>query len=89
MEQELCEEIDHPEPIVEPAEHLTVGIDGAFVKAKRSASGQRRQFEVLTGRIERKWGRGQAFAVVRDLASGPGKRCKPYCVVVDEGRIPN
>ena len=67
IEQELCDDIDHPQPIVEPAEHLTVGIDGAFVKAKRSASGQRRQFEILTGRIERKRGRGQAFAIVRDL----------------------
>jgi hypothetical protein len=67
MEQELCEEIGHPNPVAEPAEHLTVGIDGAFVKARRTASGQRRQFEILTGRVEKERGRGQAFAVVRDL----------------------
>lgn len=42
MEQDLCDEIDYPQPITEPAENFTVGIDGAFVKAKRDASGQRR-----------------------------------------------
>ena len=44
-----------------------MGIDGAFVKAKRSAVGQRRQFEILTGRIERERGRGELFGIVRDL----------------------
>ena len=51
----------------ETAEHMTVGIDGAFVKAKRSLGGQRRQFEILTGRIERQRGRGEVFGIVRDL----------------------
>jgi hypothetical protein len=32
-----------------PAEHLTAGIDGASVKAKRNALGQRRQAAILKG----------------------------------------
>jgi hypothetical protein len=67
IERELCEEVDHPRASSEPVQHLTVGIDGAFVKARRSAVGERRQFEILTGRIERQRGRGEAFAIVRDL----------------------
>ena len=67
IEQELCQEVEHPSAVPEPAEHLTVGIDGAFVKAKRDGASQRQHFEILTGRVERKRERGQAFAVVRDL----------------------
>ena len=67
IERELCDEVDHPRENPKPAQHLTVGIDGAFVKARRSAAGERRQFEILTGRIERQRGRGEVFAIVRDL----------------------
>ncbi len=67
IERELCDEVDHPREDPKPAQHLTVGIDGAFVKARRSAAGERRQFEILTGRIERQRGRGEVFAIVRDL----------------------
>jgi hypothetical protein len=67
IEKELCDEVEHPKVRPETAEHLTVGIDGAFVKAKRSAGGQRRQFEILTGRVERQRGRGEVFGIVRDL----------------------
>lgn len=66
IERELVGEVDCPTPVAEPAEHLTVGIDGAFVKAKPGeASG--RPFEILTGRVEHKRGRGHAFAIVRNL----------------------
>ena len=45
---------------------LVVGIDGGFVKAKRTTG--RTHFEVLTGRIETAGQRrGKAFAIVRDL----------------------
>ena len=58
--------MDCPTPVAEPAKSLTVGIDGAFVKAKpEEAYG--RPFEILTGRVEEKRGRGHAFAVVRNL----------------------
>lgn len=33
IERELCDEVNHPRESPEPAQHLTVGIDGAFVKA--------------------------------------------------------
>jgi hypothetical protein len=56
IERELCDEVDHPRENPKPAQHLAVGIDGAFVKARRSAAGERRQFEILTGRIERRTG---------------------------------
>jgi hypothetical protein len=39
----------------------------AAVKLKRDKDGGRRNFEILTGRIERTRGRGRAFAIVRDL----------------------
>jgi hypothetical protein len=67
IETELCQEVDHPQTHPDKAAHLTVDIDGAFVKAKRDGQMQRRHFEVLTGRIERERGRGEAFAIVRDL----------------------
>jgi hypothetical protein len=67
IEAELSEEIDKPAINPHRAEHLTVGIDGAFVKLKRDKDGGRRNFEILTGRIERTRGRGRAFAIVRDL----------------------
>lgn len=87
MEQGLCDEIDYPQPITEPAEHFTVGIDGAFVKAKRDASGQRRQFEILTGRVERQRGRGQALAVVGEL--GRHAKQKVQAVLRRCGRGPD
>ena len=46
---------------------MVVGIDGAFVKAGRTRTGQRHQFEILTGRVETSERGGEAFAVVRDL----------------------
>ena len=68
IEQEICDEIDHPRTIAEPAQQMIVGIDGAFVKAVTTEPGQRHQFEILTGRIETtNRSGGEAFAVVRDL----------------------
>ena len=67
IEEELCDEIDAPQPIVEPAPQMVVGIDGAFVNAVRTKVGERHQFEILTGRIETTDRCGETFAVVRDL----------------------
>lgn len=67
IEQELCDEVDAPQPIVEPAPQMVVGIDGAFVNAVRTKSRERHQFEILTGRIETTQRGGETFAVVRDL----------------------
>ena len=66
IEGELVGEVDCPTPVAEPAKDLTVGIDGAFVKAKPDQGGGR-PFEILTGRVERERGRGHAFAIVRNL----------------------
>ena len=66
IEQELVSEVDCPRPIAEPAKSLTVGIDGAFVKAKPE-EGNGRPFEILTCRVEQKRGLGHAFAIVRNL----------------------
>jgi hypothetical protein len=66
IERELIGEVEAPMPIEKPAKHLTVGMDGAFVKAKRDEAGGR-PFEILTGRVERDRGRGHAFAIVRNL----------------------
>ena len=41
IEQELCDEVDAPQPIVEPAPQMVVGIDGAFVNAVRTKSRER------------------------------------------------
>jgi len=63
IEQEIREEIDHPRVVPEPAERMVVGIDGAFVKAGHTRTGQRHQFEILTGRVEASQRVGEAFAV--------------------------
>ena len=44
IEQEIREEIDNPCVVPEPAERMVVGIDGAFVKAGHTRTGQRHQF---------------------------------------------
>ena len=67
IEEEIRGEIDHPRVVPEPAEQMVVGIDGAFVKAGHTRTGQRHQFEILTGRVEASQRGGEAFAVVRDL----------------------
>ncbi len=54
IEQEIREEIDHPRVVPEPAEQMVVGIAGAFVKAGHTRAGQRHQFEILTGRVEKR-----------------------------------
>ena len=67
IEAELCREVEQPQTSQDRADHLTVGIDGAFVKAQRKGKHGRQSFEILTGRIERARGQGEAFAIVRDL----------------------
>ena len=45
---------------------MIVGIDGAFVKATRSKN-QRKNFEIVLGRIEACGRQEKIFAAVRDL----------------------
>jgi len=59
--------VKHPQTYPNEAEHLAVGIDGAFVRARREGNRGRQHFEILTGRIEGERSRGEAFAIVRDL----------------------
>jgi hypothetical protein len=66
IDAELCRDIAQHTAPVAPVDQLQLGIDGAFVKAKRTTG--RLDFEVLTGRIEVAGQRpGKAFAVVRNL----------------------
>jgi hypothetical protein len=67
IKAELRQEVEHPQTHPDKADHLTVGIDRAFVKARRDGQMARRHFEVLTGPIEQERSRGEAFAIVRDL----------------------
>jgi len=69
IEEEIRDEVDHPQVLSEPAQEMVVGIDGAFVKALPTRRSQRRQLEILTGRIESAQHNGEAYAVVRDLDS--------------------
>jgi hypothetical protein len=44
IEEEIRGEIEHPRVVPEPAERMVVGIDGAFIKAGHTRTGQRHQF---------------------------------------------
>jgi hypothetical protein len=87
LEAELCQEIEHPKNNPDRADHLTVGIDGAFVKLRRDRPQSRTHFEILTGRVERERGVGAAFAIVRDL-DGRAKQ-KVQAVLRRAGRTPD
>ena len=66
IEAETRSEIAEKPRVKTPVDQMIVGIDGAFVKATHSKN-QRRNFEVVLGRIEA-CGRGEKiFAAVRDL----------------------
>ncbi len=66
IEAETRAEIAEKPSVEKPVDQMTVGIDGAFVKATHSKN-QRKNFEVVLGRIEA-CGRGEKiFAAVRDL----------------------
>jgi hypothetical protein len=41
IERELVGDVEAPTPIAGPVKQLTVGIDGAFVRAKRDQAGGR------------------------------------------------
>ncbi len=66
IEAETKAEIAAKSIVEDPAEHMTVGIDGAFVGATHSKN-QRKQFEVVLGRIEAAGRGSEIFAAVRDL----------------------
>jgi hypothetical protein len=66
IEAETRAEIAAKPNVERPAEHVIVGIDGAFVKATHSKN-QRKHLEVVLGRIETIGRASQIFAAVRDL----------------------
>ncbi len=66
IEAETRAEIAEKPSVEKPVDHMIVGIDGAFVKATRSKN-QRKNFEIVLGRIEARDRGGKIFAAVRDL----------------------
>ena len=66
IEAETRAEIAEKPSVEKPVEHMIVGIDGAFVKATRSKN-QRKNFEIVLGRIEACGRQEKIFAAVRDL----------------------
>jgi hypothetical protein len=65
-----------------PAEHLTAGIDGASVKAKRNALGQGRQFAILKGvskDSEVAANCSESYGIPTDMRS---KRYRRFCAAV-------
>jgi hypothetical protein len=66
IEAEMRAEIAAKSIVEKPAEHMIVGIDGAFVGATHSKN-RRKQFEVVLGWIEAAGRRSEIFAAVRDL----------------------
>ena len=66
IEAETRAEIAEKSSVEKPVEHMIVGIDGAFVKATRSRN-QRKNFEIVLGRIEARGRQEKIFAAVCDL----------------------
>ena len=66
IEAETRAEIVEKPSVEKPVEHMIVGIDGAFVKATRSKN-QRKNFEIVLGRIEASGCQEKIFAAVHDL----------------------
>jgi hypothetical protein len=66
IEAETRAEIAEKPIVARPADHMIVGIDGAFVKAARTKN-QRKNFEIVLGRIDSGTCSGKVFAAVRDL----------------------
>jgi hypothetical protein len=77
IESELVGEVDCPTPVAKPAKHLTVGIDGAFVKAKPNQAGGR-PFEILTGRVERSEVEATPLRLSGTLIHGRSRKYKPF-----------
>jgi hypothetical protein len=66
IEAETRAEIAEKPSVEKPVELMIVGIDGAFVKATRPKN-QRKNFEIVLGRIEACGHQEKIFASVRDL----------------------
>ena len=66
IEAETRAEIAEKRSIEKPVDHIIFGIDGAFVKATRSKN-QRKNSEIVLGRIEARGHGEKIFAAVRDL----------------------
>ena len=66
IEAETRVEIATKPNVERPVDHMIVGIDGAFVKATRTKH-QRKNFEIVLGRIEASGRSRKIFAAVRDL----------------------
>lgn len=45
IDKGICDEIDHPQPVADPAPKMIVGIDGAFVNAMPTKMRSRHQIE--------------------------------------------
>jgi hypothetical protein len=75
IEAETRAEIATKPNVERPVDHMIVGIDGAFVKAARTKN-QRKNFEIVLGRIEASGRSRKIFAAVRDLDDLAGERVR-------------
>ncbi|WP_169741602.1 ISKra4 family transposase [Beijerinckia mobilis] len=75
IEEEIQAEIATRPLAEKPVEQMTVGIDGAFVRAA-SSKNQRRHFEIVLGKIEPLEQSSKVFAAVRDLDAHARERVR-------------
>jgi hypothetical protein len=82
MEAELCREAEQPQTSQDQADHLTVGMDGAFVsrsvKESRGGNILKSSPAVSNGRV----GKGRRSLLCAIWTYGLGRRYRPYCGVL-------
>ena len=88
IEAETRAEIATKPNVERPVDHMIVGIDGAFVKAARTKN-QRKNFEIVLGRIEASSRSRKIFAAVRDLDDLAGERVRSALRTAGRGPATN
>jgi hypothetical protein len=88
IEAETRAEIATKPNIERPVDHMIVGIDGAFVKATRTKN-QRKNFEIVLGRIEASGRSRKIFAAVRDLDDLASERVRSALRTAGRGPATN
>ena len=87
IEADIRAEIATKPNVERPVDHMIVGIDGAFVKAARTKN-QRKNFEIVLGRIEASGRSRKIFAAVRDLDDLASERVRSALRTAGRGPPP-